>query len=189
MSDSYLKRYRMEIDLRDVAIAAPVLPADYSWQAWSPLLVPEHARVCVAAFQDTSDAQLFPRLSSPRGCQQLIRDIATHDYFIAGATWLIRFAGNSFTPSNCCGVIQGLGGVGGSAAIQNVAVLPEFQNAGLGRALILKALAGFAQLRLFRVGLEVSASNAAAVHLYTSLGFRHHQTSYKKLPKSTRQLT
>jgi ribosomal protein S18 acetylase RimI-like enzyme len=188
MSDTYLKRYRMEIDLRDVDLVAPALPPGYVWQAWSPLLIAEHARVCVAAFQGSSDADLFPRLGSPRGCQQLMRDIATHECFVPATTWLIRFQGNDFTSSTCCGAVQGLGGVAGSGAIQNVAVLPEHRNFGLGRALVIKSLLGFSQLRLFRVALEVSAINPAAVHLYESIGFQHHQTSYKKIAADARQL-
>lgn len=182
MTVRYLKRYHMEIDLRNVRLAPAVLPEGYIWEEWSPRLIGQHAAVNLAAFQGSPDSELFPRLSTLGGCRDLMRDIAFHDSFVTEAAWLIRFAGNAFMHDSSCGAIQGLSGQCGTGAIQNVGVVPEHQGQGLGRVLVLKALAGFQSRRIFRISLDVTASNLPAVHLYERIGFRRTQSCYKELP-------
>jgi ribosomal protein S18 acetylase RimI-like enzyme len=50
---------------------------------------------------------------------------------------------------------------------------------GIGRALLLKALEGFAAAGVPRAFLEVTAMNAAAVRMYRRLGFRAYKTIYR----------
>ena len=57
-----------------------------------------------------------------------------------------------------------------------VGVDPAAQGRGLGRALTLAGLHHLAGLGLSEVILYVEADNAAALHLYESLGFTHHET-------------
>ena len=64
-------------------------------------------------------------------------------------------------------------------AIQNLGVTPERRGQGLGRALLLRALAGFQQAGLKQAFLEVTAQNAGAIHLYQQIGFVHSRTVYK----------
>lgn len=54
--------------------------------------------------------------------------------------------------------------------IHHMAVLPEFQNRGVGRALLEEALA-VARDKGYQAKLEVHRENAAARHLYASCGF------------------
>lgn len=55
--------------------------------------------------------------------------------------------------------------------LHHFAVLPAFQNQGLGRTLALKSLE-IAREKGYPVKLEVHAENRPAVHLYESLGFK-----------------
>ena len=50
---------------------------------------------------------------------------------------------------------------------------------GLGRALLLRALAGFVSVGVPRAFLEVTATNAPAVRMYRSVGFRAFKTLYR----------
>jgi ribosomal protein S18 acetylase RimI-like enzyme len=78
-----------------------------------------------------------------------------------------------------CGTIQGLGPTEVVGSIQNVGVVPEHRGLGLGRALVLKSLEGFALARRRRIVLEVTATNRPAVELYRSIGFRTVRTMYR----------
>jgi len=62
--------------------------------------------------------------------------------------------------------------VGEEAELLSVAVAPAERGAGLGRALLESLLAGLRARGARRVHLEVRRSNAAALALYESLGFR-----------------
>jgi ribosomal protein S18 acetylase RimI-like enzyme len=82
--------------------------------------------------------------------------------------------------------VQGLIDERGIGAIQNLGVVPDHRGKGLGRALLLKALAGFAQVNAASAMLEVTARNEAAIRMYRSVGFRNHKTLYKgtEVPES-----
>ena len=60
-----------------------------------------------------------------------------------------------------CGTIQGIRDSAGLGAIQNLGVTPERRGQGLGKALLLRALAGFQQAGLKQAFLEVTAQNLA----------------------------
>src|SRR5262249_2535649 len=97
----------------------------------------------------------------------------TRPEFCPQATWLV--AG----PDGCVGTIQGLLDEIGFGGIQNLGVIPECRGLGLGRALLLKALAGFASVGVPRAFLEVTATNEPAVKMYRSVGFRAYKTLYR----------
>lgn len=72
------------------------------------------------------------------------------------------------------GDLVGYGGlmtVPPEADVQTVAVRSDQQGRGLGRVLVLDLLAEAARRGCATVALEVRADNAAARHLYSSLGF------------------
>ncbi|HEY2251304.1 MAG TPA: GNAT family N-acetyltransferase, partial [Planctomycetaceae bacterium] len=104
--------------------------------------------------------------------------------FVPQATWLIscRVAPQQ---AEDCGTIQGLIQTGQWGAVQNVGIAPEHRGRGLGRALVLKSLAGFQSVGVARVYLDVTARNTAAVQLYRSLGFRLARTTYKSVDRPT----
>lgn len=168
----YFKRHRMELPLR--APSAPVeLPAGYRWLAWDDGLLALHAEVLFQSFHQHGDALVFPSLGTRTGCHDLMAAIRYRPNFCAQATWLV--AG----PDGGVGTIQGLLDDNGHGGIQNLGVVPECRGLGLGRALLMQALAGFASVGVPRGFLEVTADNGPAVRLYRTAGFRAHKTLYR----------
>ncbi|MCI0701358.1 MAG: GNAT family N-acetyltransferase [Planctomycetia bacterium] len=173
----YFKRHRMELTLRHPLPAAE-LPEGFRWLAWDDSLLAMHAEVKFLSFHQETDALIFPSLSSRAGCHDLMHAIRYRVNFCPRATWLI--AG----PDGCVGTIQGLLDENGFGGIQNLGVVPECRGLGLGRALLLQALAGFISVSVPRAFLEVTATNEPAVRMYRAIGFRSHKTIYRavKLP-------
>ncbi|MCX7701366.1 MAG: GNAT family N-acetyltransferase [Gemmataceae bacterium] len=172
---AYFKRYRMERMLEALP-AMPELPAGFTWQSWSPMLLDVHAEVKYRSFRDEMDVEIFPSLGYLAGCRELMHNIATRCEFVPEATWLI------VGPDGPCATIQGLR-EGSCGSIQNVGVVPEQRGKGLGAALVLKALHGFQRRGFERASLEVTSQNGLAVRLYQRLGFRATRILYKPTHK------
>jgi ribosomal protein S18 acetylase RimI-like enzyme len=172
MTMTYYKRFRMEIDLNG-AITSAVLPRSFTWVPWDETLLEKHAEVKFRSFVGEVDAYVFPCLGDPVGCLRLMSEIRRKPGFLPGATWLVA------SVEGYVGAVQGVMDQGPIGAIQNVGVLPSFRGQGLGRALVRRALAGFAQAGLQRAYLEVTAQNDGAVNLYRTVGFQRAKTLYK----------
>lgn len=179
MTTHYYQRFRMEYDLTQGVLPEAVLPEGYVWVVWRPGLEDRHALVKFQSFRDEIDASVFESLSDYRGCLYLMKEIARQPGFVPEATWLIAATEAGGQSEFDCGTIQGVLTSRQGGAIQNVGVLPAHRGMGLGRALVLKALAGFRAVGAQRVSLEVTAPNVAAVALYRQLGFRHVRTMYR----------
>jgi GNAT superfamily N-acetyltransferase len=171
---SYFKRYKMEVDLRD--LPPLVLPSDFQLLPWSEDVLTAHAEVLYDSFHQEIDAVIFPSLSSPNGCVTLMNVVSRRLNFLPGATWL------AVGPAGPCGAIQGLQERGGVGAIQNVGVTPAWRGRGVGEALVLQTLHGFRRAGQCRALLEVTARNEGAQRLYRRLGFRRFKTLYKAVP-------
>ena len=169
---SYLKRFRMDLDLRG-PLAGPQLPDGFYWLPWEDRLLELHADVKCASFDQELDCQLFPNLGHKSGCLGLMQAIRERDGFCPQATWLLA---NS---DYCVGTVQGLTDSSRCGAIQNIGVVPAYRGLGLGEALLLKALHEFQAVGMRRAYLEVTAQNTAAVKLYRKHGFRSFRTLYK----------
>jgi GNAT superfamily N-acetyltransferase len=184
MGVTYYKRFRMEIDLRQMRLNEPTLPAGYEWVAWQPDILERHALAKFESFRSEIDSDVFPSLGNPAGCRNLMSEIVQRATFVPAATWLIACR---VATGQCedCGTIQGLVQAGEWGAIQNVGVAPEYRGLGLGRALVFRSLAGFQAAGVQRVYLEVTACNLAAVQLYRSVGFRLARTTYKAVDRPT----
>jgi ribosomal protein S18 acetylase RimI-like enzyme len=172
MNVTYFKRFRMEVDLNEPR-PAPLLPVGYFWVAWTDTLIDLHAEVKYLSFQEEIDTHVFPSLSSRQGCTNLMGDIRRRSGFLPGATWLVA------SPEGYCGTVQGIRDRGAWGAIQNLGVTLQHRGRGIGTALLLRALDGFARAGLGRAYLEVTAQNDAAVRLYRRLGFRCRKTLYR----------
>jgi ribosomal protein S18 acetylase RimI-like enzyme len=174
----YFKRHRMELSLRHPLPDVPALPAGFEWLPWDDSLLDLHAETKYASFRGHEDALVFSSLGTRAGCHNLMGAIRFRVGFVPQATWLVC------GPDGCAGTVQGLRDDEGLGGIQNLGVVPECRGIGLGRALLLKALHGFAAVRVPRAFLEVTATNDAAVRLYRSLGFRAVKVLYRavKLP-------
>ena len=200
MNLQYVKRHRMEIDLRCWQRPRIELPVDYRLVAWHSSLVESHAEVKYQSFRGEIDAQVFPCLGQRIGCQRLMSEIESKDGFLPEATWLAEYMGVNFTRSDggamrsergsthskhwnsrkdFCGTIQAVKTHKGKANIQNIGVEPFHRGRGIGTALILAALLGLHHLGIQRACLEVTAENEGAVRLYRQLGFRTSRTLYK----------
>lgn len=171
---TYYKRYRMELDLRLPRPPAE-LPRGFHWLPWDIGLLELHARVKFHCFAGETDADVFPCLGHLCGCRELMTAIVNRPGFCPGATWLV--AGRD----GCVATVQGLLDAGRFGGIQNLGVLPEWRGLGIGRAILLKALAGFAAAGVRRAFLEVTAKNELAVRLYRQIGFRAYQTIYREV--------
>jgi hypothetical protein len=182
---SYIRRFRMDIDLTAARLPQPYLPEGYRWLEWQPSLLTRHASVKYHSFRDEIDSRVFPCLGDFSGCKRLMQEIARQDTFLADATWLITCDTVGFGEVADCGTIQGLGHSRSLGAVQNVGVVPTHRGLGLGRALVLKALHGFRSAGLERVYLEVTGDNTPAVELYRSIGFSLVRTMYKALERET----
>ncbi len=178
MSVTYFKRLRMEIDLRRSFWGPIELPTGYRLVAWNDELLSAHAETKYHSFRNEIDACVFPCLSTPEGCLQLMNEIAERSAFLPEATWLVEYDTGSGR-AEMCGMIQGMIASPRFGAIQNVGVTPYHRNRGVAQALVKAALNGFAGAVLPKAYLEVTMQNTAAVKLYESLGFRTVKTLYK----------
>src|SRR5262245_31960995 len=172
MKLTYFKRYRMELDLRHPRPAAG-LPPGFYWMPWAESLLDVHAEVKYLAFRGEMDALVFPSLADRAGCRELMTAIRDRVGFCSAATWLV--AGRA----GCVGTVQGLIDDQGHGGIQNLGVMTPYRGKGVGKALLLKALAGFVAAGLRRAFLEVTARNEQAVRMYRELGFRSYKTVYR----------
>jgi ribosomal protein S18 acetylase RimI-like enzyme len=172
MSITYYKRFKMDIDLRWIS-PAPRLPDGYFWVPWDEALLELHSQVHYRSFCSEIDVRLFPSFADQYSCLHLMSEIRRKPGFLPAATWLVACG------DGCCGSVQGVRERFGYGSIQNVGVVPEHRNHGLGEALIWQALQGFRDLGLRRAYLEVTADNEGAVRLYRRLGFRKMKTLYK----------
>ncbi|HWB01284.1 MAG TPA: N-acetyltransferase, partial [Pirellulales bacterium] len=178
MGLTYYKRYQMEIDLGRLS-ARPNLPAGYRFVGWSAELLPLHAEAKSLSFRNEIDASVFPCLADYDGCLRLMQEISRKDGFLPAATWLLVRNNVVAQRAEICGTVQGIRDRHGLGAIQNLGIVPEHRNLGLGSALLVQALDGFRQSGLRRAFLEVTAQNDGAVRLYRRLGFVKARTVYK----------
>lgn len=183
MGVTYYKRFRMEIDLTRSHLDLAKLPPRYVFYPWSASLLERHAEAKFESFRAELDSDVFPCLGELSGCRHLMSEIVQRATFVPQATWLIGRVDN--TAVEDCGTIQGVIQTGNWGAIQNVGVAPGHRGIGLGRALVLQSLAGFREVKVLRVYLEVTARNSSAVALYRSVGFRLVRTTYKAVERPT----
>ena len=179
MSTHYYKRFRMEFDLTRGTIPEAILPDGYAWSAWQFGDEDRHAFVKFHSFRDEIDSEVFESLSDFHGCLRLMREIGRQPGFVPNATWLVTSPADEDRLPLDCGTIQGVMASDQLGGIQNVGVLPAHRGQGLGKALVLKSLAGFREYGAKRVYLEVTAPNAAAVDLYRQIGFHTIRTMYR----------
>jgi ribosomal protein S18 acetylase RimI-like enzyme len=178
----YFKRYRMVCDLAQIVVDRVELPPGYVAVPWSEGLLERHANVKFHSFRNEIDSGVFPCLGDLYGCIRLMQEISTQGGFCPSATWLI--VRENGTELQDCGTIQGLQTSGGLGSIQNVGVIPDSRQLGLGKALVKLAIGHFQELGLKEATLEVTASNQAALMLYHRLGFRIVRTMYRSVPQN-----
>ena len=141
-------------------------------------LLDAHAEAKYLSFRLEIDANVFPCLGDLSGCTRLMSEISQKPGFLPLATWLAARRSPA-GETEYVGTIQGIVDRNGMGAVQNLGIVPEFRDRGLGRALMLRALQGFQLAGLRQVFLEVTAQNDGAIRLYRRLGFQKVRTIYK----------
>ncbi|QDT06516.1 putative acetyltransferase [Rubripirellula lacrimiformis] len=154
------------------------VPAGYSMVPFSSGLVREHATAKYQSFRQELDVNVFPCLGRRDGCMRLMREIASREGFVAGATWLCRFRDPPTGHLLPVGTVQGLE-IDGWGAIQNLGIDTLHRGRGLGTILLARAAQGFREAGLTRMHLEVTTENTAAIRLYERMGFKRAQVVYK----------
>jgi len=178
MQLTYFKRYRMEIDLAGQDLSRPP-PPGYRLIGWDHSLLEAFALAKFLSFRTEIDANVFPCLGELDGCRRLMKEIVAKPGFLSDATWLAVRDQSGRKRPEYCGTIQGIRDNQGFGAIQNLGVVPEHRDCGLGTVLLLQALAGFRSAGLNRVYLEVTSQNEGAIRLYRRLGFTPVKTVFK----------
>jgi ribosomal protein S18 acetylase RimI-like enzyme len=179
MDLAYYKRFRMEINLSGRSLMPAPAASHYSFLPWHESLLDAFARAKFLSFRDEFDTNVFPCLGEFEGCQRLMAEIVGKPGFLPEATWLIVRPPSPGARPEYCGTVQGVRDQRGRGAIQNLGVVAAHRRGGLGRNLLLRALAGFRQSGVNRVWLEVTAQNDAAIRLYRRVGFTTVKVVYK----------
>ena len=181
MDLTYFKRYRMEINLAGRNFAPGPAPPDYRLVPWEGSLLDAFSQAKYLSFRDELDSQVFPCLAEFDGCKRLMAEIVRKPGFLPGATWMVVYCPGGWHRPEHCGTVQGVRDRHGLGAIQNLGVVPDHRQNGLGIHLMLRSLEGFRRAGLNRVYLEVTAQNQAAIRLYRQLGFVTIKTVYKAI--------
>jgi len=125
---TYIRRFRMEIDVAATRLAEPRLPEGYRWLAWHPALLSRHAAAKFHSFRDEIDSRVFPCLGDFSGCKRLMQEIVRQETFLADATWLITNDAAGWNDQADCATIQGLahtGYLGGRPERRRLASVPR----------------------------------------------------------------
>ena len=179
MDLAYFKRFRMEIKLVGRDLTPPPLPVGIRLVPWQQSLLDAFSQAKYLSFRGELDAGVFPCLAEFDGCRRLMAEIVRKPGFLPAATWLMVHTPDGSPQPTYCGTVQGIFDKARIGAIQNLGILPEYRNAGLGATLLLQALSGFQQAGAQRVYLEVTAQNQHAIRLYRRIGFVTVRIVYK----------
>jgi len=152
------------------AVGAEWEEAEYrlSLRAADPRTVPPHIPGLALRAATPADApalnriqmQAFARPAEVAGAHIAAGLAETHRHFV-----LAEIAGDAVGMVRC-GTWAGVGD------ITSLGVLPAWRGRGIGRALLLDAIATLFASGLERVDLEVETGNTTALRLYESIGFR-----------------
>ncbi len=181
MAVVYFKRYRMQIDLRDLRFDEFVIPAGYEFHAWHHRFINAHAEAKFRSFRNELDANVFPCLGDADGCLRLMKEISCRQGFIPESTWLVTYQGPDSIRRENCGTVQGISEKVDVGSIQNIGIVKAHRGKGIGSMIVRHCLRGFKQAGIKFVTLEVTANNSGACRLYERLGFRTLRTVYKSV--------
>src|SRR5260370_8790732 len=130
---SYVKRFKMEMDLRELPASAP-LQDGHAWVPCDTTVLEAHADMLYLSFRSEIDAAVFPSFGDRAGCTCLMTEMNRKPGFLPASTWLLS------GPDGYIGSVQGLRECGGFGAIQNLGVVSRARGRGFGTALLLQSL-------------------------------------------------
>jgi ribosomal protein S18 acetylase RimI-like enzyme len=162
-----VERQEMSLDLASRPRSIPY-PQGYRLVSWHPRHRDAAAEVMWQANHGLPDALIYPALQTLEGCRELVTKVATDRWgrFLAGASLVALDAGGTMV-----GLLLAAKIAPGTGCVLEVAVLPQHQGAGLGKALVALCLARCQAGGLSKLSLAVSRNNAPAMGLYHQLGF------------------
>jgi ribosomal protein S18 acetylase RimI-like enzyme len=159
--------------VRDLAEPLPAVPGDWSMVVLARSHIPEAARLVFESHSGTVDAVLNSVYLSAERTRQFVETLVLHDgcgRFMAEASLA------AFGPEGLIGVVVCSRVSHRNGHICQVSVLPRLHGRGLGRALVVAALARLRRAGLTTASLSVTAGNERATRLYARLGFRLHRS-------------
>ncbi|MDR1924262.1 MAG: GNAT family N-acetyltransferase [Planctomycetaceae bacterium] len=172
----------MGIDFCNTELPKPVLPNGFWYVSWHESLIEFHADVQHRGFCGEMDSHLFPTFRQYDGCLRLMQAVSSGSSFTPESSLLIAH-GKTQDLVEYVAAVQGVRSSAENGAIQNIAVVPEYRNRGIGRGLLIGALNGFRNIGVKNVTLEVTADNFAATKLYRHIGFSTIKIYYREIGK------
>jgi ribosomal protein S18 acetylase RimI-like enzyme len=151
--------------------APPVEHPDVEVRAWEEQDFSDAIEIVYRAYRGTVDAALNVQYRSREGCADLLDALTESAWCGIFQPSLARIAVDRTTRRRCGVAIASAIGRD-TAHLGQISVLPEYQNRGVGRAMIAGALTAARTEGYTRATLAVTRANLGAVALYESLGFR-----------------
>jgi ribosomal protein S18 acetylase RimI-like enzyme len=144
--------------------AFPALPVGMAWELYSQSSHDRFAKAIAATYEDSLDC---PGLAGLRSIEDIIAGHKAGGEFDARYWYLLRLNAQPVAVV----LLNRLSG-GSAAELTYLGVAPEARRRGVGRLLVLQALAGAAAMGARTITLAVDAANVPALRMYHRHGFR-----------------
>jgi ribosomal protein S18 acetylase RimI-like enzyme len=148
----------------------PMLPADIQIAPWNARWIPEAGRLITRAYQGHVDSEISDQYRSQSGAMRFLDNIVRYPgcgvFYPAGS--FLAFRTGSASP---CGMVLSSVVQDRVAHITQLCVEPELQDAGIGSALMQRALTTLREQGFRAVTLSVTDTNQRAVCFYERLRF------------------
>ncbi len=167
-------RQFMLLDLRQPGVAEKVSPG-LRLEPWNDRFFESCARLIRLAYTDHVDGEINDQYRSHAGALRFLKNIILLPgcgQFQPAASFVLRSPGSD----ELTGAVLTSAVAPGVGHTTQICIQPGYQGHGLGRQLMLAAVAALRQQRFTELTLTVTSANASAVHLYETLGFRTIKT-------------
>ncbi len=152
-----------------------VFPSGFVMVPWERKYDREAAQLLYLSYRDHVDSAINDQYGTPEGSERLIDNIVRHrgcgEHVPKASQVAIHQASRKLA-----GILAITSVRSGTAHIPQIAVAREFQNCGLGSAMMRLSFQDLAERGFREVSLTVTESNSGAVRLYRSLGFETFRT-------------
>ncbi len=168
------RRQFMLLDLRQPGVAEGPSPG-VRLEPWSDRHFEACARLIRLAYTDHVDGEINDQYRSHAGALRFLKNIILLPgcgQFQPAASLVLRSPGSD----ELLGAVLTSAVAPGVGHTTQICIQPGYQGHGLGRQLMLAAIAALRRLHFTELTLTVTSGNASAVHLYDTLGFRTIKT-------------
>ncbi len=144
-------------------------PTMVSLDPWQQSHLGDAAGILQAAYAGGLEAELLAQYRTVDGCREVLDQVlnqGTCGLFVSEASALARQRGRSI------GLVVVTEVAPRQGHLPQIAVLPEYQHQGLGRALLNYSLRRLAERGFDTLSLTVSRANDRALKLYRATGFQ-----------------